>query len=201
MDSNEYLFSEAVVTLLKGIVNQASDTRIWNTILEQNVYIESYVSKIGLRLIIQREDGYAYLKQNNGEEDGKSIPRLINRRQLKYLTSLILALLRKEMMELNKNSDLGRYVISKESIIERMGPYLKYTNDEVKQRKEIESEINAIEKMGFIRLLKNSNDEYEILPVLRGFVDAQWLQEIDEKLEEYANYAKGATNTGDIADE
>lgn len=201
MDSNEYRFSEAVVALLKGIVNEASDTRIWNTIMEQQVYIESYVSKIGLRLMIQSQDGYAYLKQNDDEENDKSIPRLITRRQLKYLTSLILVLLRKELIELNKNSDLGRYVISKESIIEKVRPYLKDTNDEAKQRKEIEAEINAVEKMGFIRLLKNSNDEYEIIPLLRGFVDAQWLQEFDEKLKAYVNYAKGDSTTGEIADE
>lgn len=201
MDSNEYRFSEAVVALLKGIVNEASDTRIWNTIMEQQVYIESYVSKIGLRLMIQSQDGYAYLKQNDDGENDKSIPRLITRRQLKYLTSLILVLLRKELIELNKNSDLGRYVISKESIIEKVRPYLKDTNDEAKQRKEIETEINAVEKMGFIRLLKNSNDEYEIIPLLRGFVDAQWLQEFDEKLKAYVSYAKGDSTTGEIADE
>lgn len=201
MDSNEYRFSEAVVALLKGIVNEASDTRIWNTIMEQQVYIESYVSKIGLRLMIQSQDGYAYLKQNDDGENDKSIPRLITRRQLKYLTSLILVLLRKELIELNKNSDLGRYVISKESIIEKVRPYLKDTNDEAKQRKEIETEINAVEKMGFIRLLKNSNDEYEIIPLLRGFVDAQWLQEFDENLKAYVSYAKGDSTTGEIADE
>lgn len=201
MNSKEYEFSEAVVALLKGIVNESTDTRIWNTILEQQVYIEDYVSKIGLRLMIHNQDGYAYLKQNDYGEDEKSIPRLVTKRQLKYLTSLILVLLRKELIELNKSSDLGRYVISKASIIEKIRPYLKDTNDEAKQRKEIETEIHAIEKMGFIRLLKNANEEYEIIPLLRGFVDAQWLQDFDEKLKAYVDYAKGDSKTGEFADE
>lgn len=201
MNSNEYRFSEAVVTLLKGIVNEATDTRMWNTILDQQVYIENYVSKIGLKLMIHKQDGYAYLKQNDYTDDEKSIPRLVTRRQLKYLTSLILVLLRKELMDLNKNIDSGRYIISKSSIIEKVRPYLKGTNDEAKQRKEIETEINAIEKMGFIRLLKNSNDEYEISSLLRGFVDAQWLQDLDEKLKGYRDYVKGNSKTGEFVDE
>lgn len=200
MNSGEYEFSEAVIALLKGIVNEA-DTRIWNTILEQQVYIEDYVSKIGLRLMIHSQDGYAYLKQNDYVDDEKALPRLVTKRQLKYLTSLILVLLRKEVIELSKNSDLGRYVISKASIIEKVRPYLKDTNDEAKQRKEIETEINAIEKMGFIRMLKNSNDEYEIIPLLRGFVDAQWLQDFDEKLKAYVDYVKGDSNKGETTDD
>ena len=201
MDLNEYAFSEALIALLKGIVNEASDVRIWNTILEQQVYIEDYVSKIGLQLIISTQDGYAYLKQIDYGEEQKPLPRLMTKRQLKYLTSLILVLLRKELIEMNKNSELGRYVISKTSIIEKVLPYLKDTNDEAKQRKEIETEINAIEKMGFIRLIKNSNDDYEIIPLLRTFIDAQWLQDFDEKLKAYIDYAKGDSETGEIADE
>ena len=201
MDLNEYAFSEALIALLKGIVNEASDVRIWNTILEQQVYIEDYVSKIGLQLIISNQDGYAYLTQIDYREEQKPLPRLVTKRQLKYLTSLILVLLRKELIEMNKNSDLGRYVISKTSIIEKVLPYLKDTNDEAKQQKEIETEINAIEKMGFIRLIKNSNDDYEIIPLLRTFIDAQWLQDFDEKLKTYIDYAKGDSETGEIADE
>lgn len=201
MDLNEYAFSEALIALLKGIVNEASDVRIWNTILEQQVYIEDYVSKIGLQLIISNQDGYAYLTQIDYREEQKPLPRLITKRQLKYLTSLILVLLRKELIEMNKNSELGRYVISKTSIIEKVLPYLKDTNDEAKQRKEIETEINAIEKMGFIRLIKNSNDDYEIIPLLRTFIEAQWLQDFDEKLKTYIDYAKGDSETGEIADE
>ena len=201
MDINEYAFSEAVIALLKGVVNEASDVRIWNTILEQQVYIEDYFSKIGLQLIISNQDGYAYLTQIDYREEQKPLPRLITKRQLKYLTSLILVLLRKELIEMNKNSDLGRYVISKTSIIEKVLPYLKNTNDEAKQRKEIEAEINAIEKMGFIRLIKNSNDDYEIIPLLRTFIEAQWLQDFDEKLKTYIDYAKGDSETGEIADE
>lgn len=201
MDLNEYAFSEALIALLKGIVNEASDVRIWNTILEQQVYIEDYFSKIGLQLIISNQDGYAYLTQIDYREEQKPLPRLITKRQLKYLTSLILVLLRKELIEMNKNSDLGRYVISKTSIIEKVLPYLKDTNDEAKQRKEIETEINAIEKMGFIRLIKNSNDDYEIISLLRTFIEAQWLQDFDEKLKTYIDYAKGDSETGEIADE
>ena len=201
MDLNEYAFSEALIALLKGIVNEASDVRIWNTILEQQVYIEDYVSKIGLQLIISNQDGYAYLTKIDYREEQKPLPILITNRQLKYLTSLTLVLLRKELIEMNKHSDLGRYVISKTSIIEKVLPYLKDTNDEAKQRKEIETEINAIEKMGFIRLIKNSNDDYEIIPLLRTFIDAQWLQDFDEKLKAYIDYAKGDSETGEIADE
>lgn len=196
MNTDEYAFSEALIALLKGVVSEAADTKIWNTLMEQQVYIEDYVSKIGLQLIIHRQDGYAHLKQIEYESEEKALPRLISKRQLKFLTSLILVLLRKELIELNKNTDLGRYTISKAAIIEKVRPYMKDTNDEAKQKKEIEAEIGSIEKMGFLRLLKHSNDDYEIIPLIRGFVDAQWLEDFDKKLNEYREYAKGESTDG-----
>lgn len=60
-----------------------------------------------------------------------------------------------------------------------------------RNKKEIEQEIKRVEELGFIRALKNSEEQFEILPLIRGFVDAQWLENFDEKLEEYANYGLG----------
>ncbi len=197
MEKSDYEFSVAVVALLKGIVSEATHSKIWNTILENQIYIEEYVSRIGLRLIIQHQDGYAYLKQREYEDDEMEIPRLVSRRQLKYLTSLILVLLRKELIELNKGEISERNIISKAEIIEKVKPYLKDTNDEAKQKKEIETEIKRIEDIGFIRLLKNSSDRYEILPLVRGFVDAQWLENFDYKLMEYMDYGRGIKKAGE----
>ncbi|AYZ74416.1 DUF4194 domain-containing protein [Fusobacterium necrophorum] len=191
MDKNIYEFSVAVVTLLKGVVNESTQTKIWNTIIENQIQIEDYISKMGLTLMVQTQDGYAYVKQREYKDDEMEIPRLISRRQLKYNTSLLLVLLRKEYAESNKEESIGRSIFSKKQILEKMRTFLKDTNDEAKQKKEIEQEIKRVEELGFIRALKNSEEQFEILPLIRGFVDAQWLENFDEKLEEYANYGLG----------
>lgn len=197
MDKSNLSFSTLLVALLKGFVNEATQPKIWNNILENQMEIEDYISKIGLTLVIQGQDGYAYLMQRKYDNEEEEIPRLVSKRQLSFGISLMLVLLRKELMEINKSNSEERFIISKQEIEEKIHPYLKDSTDEIKLKREIESNIKKIEEMGFIRCLKDSNTQYEILPIIRGFVDAQWLEDFDGKLQEYMNYYPITPQQGD----
>ena len=200
MEKNAILLSSALVALLKGVVSESKQLKIWNTIIDKQIQISDYFSQIGLNLIVQSQDGYAYLKQKDYEDDEDVIPRIIPRRQLNFMTSLLLVILRKEIIELGKINSDEKYVISQQDIILKIKDFLNDTTDEAKQRREIESTIKKIEEMGFIRTLDNSNMQYEILPLIRSFVDAQWLGDFNTKLDEYNSYIneKGGENNESI---
>ena len=200
MEKNAILLSSALVALLKGVVSESKQLKIWNTIFDKQIQISDYFSQIGLNLIVQSQDGYAYLKQKDYEDDEDAIPRIIPRRQLNFMTSLLLVILRKEIIELGKINSDEKYVISQQDIILKIKDFLNDTTDEAKQRREIESTIKKIEEMGFIRMLDNSNMQYEILPLIRSFVDAQWLGDFNTKLDEYNSYIneKGGENNESI---
>lgn len=70
-------------------------------------------------------------------------------------------------------------------------PYLKDTSNEARQLKEMESNLNRIKDMGFIRVLDGADGNYEVLRILRSFVDAQWLGQMEERLQAYHAYAQG----------
>lgn len=197
MDKNKLSFSTSLVGLLKGFVNETIQPKLWNNILENQMEIEDYVSKIGLTLVIQGQDGYAYLMQRKYDNEEEEIPRLISKRQLSFGISLMLVLLRKELIEINKSNSDERFIISKQEIEEKVRPYLKDSTDEIKLKREIESNIKKIDEMGFIRRLKDSNTQYEILPIVRGFVDAQWLEDFDGRLQEYMDYYSISPQQGD----
>ena len=180
--------SHVLVALLKGVVSKAVHPKLWPTLLDSRLALEEYLSKIGLTLIIQEQDGCAYLKQKSYENEGEEIPRLIPRRQLPFLTSLLLVLFREEMVEQSKGDMNGRFICGKEAIIEKTLPYLKESSDNVKQRREVESSLKKIEEMGFIHSLNSADSDYEILPLVRGFVDAQWLDDFDNKLQAYKSH-------------
>lgn len=188
MEDDDLLFSSAVVALFKGVVYETGKDKIWTTIKDKQAIIEDYVSKIGLTLVIHSEDGYAYLKQRTYENEEKAIPRLIAKRQMNFTTSLVLVILRKEMIEIHKRGNDERFIMSRALLIDKMLPYLKETTDEVKQKKEIEATLNKIAEMGFIRFLDNKDKDFEILLTVRGFVNAQLLKDIDAKLKEYMDY-------------
>lgn len=192
MDTNEYKYSQALVNLFKGVVSSEQTPNVWETINDEQLKIEEYVGSVGLTLVIQKQDGYAYLKQRTYENEEKAMPRLVAKRQLGFTTSLLLALLRKEFAELNRLDSSELLVLSEDEMFEKLKPYLKDTTDEVKERNRVNRAIKQIEEMGFLRTIKNDKSRFEVLALVRGFVDVQWLEELDEKLQEYANYEKSS---------
>lgn len=186
MDEKSMAFSGTLVALFKGVISRDAHTKHWNTVLAQQAQIDDYVSKIGLVLVVDTSDGYAYLKQQTQIDDHLDIPRLIPRYPLSYSVSVILVLLRKQLLEFDSGNSAERLILSKQELVDLLRPYLRDTSNEVKQLREIEANLTKIKDMGFIRMLEDAEgNRFEVLRILRSFVDAQWLGEVDKHLQEY----------------
>ena len=187
--NEEMQFSRALVALFKNVVFKENDSTVWQTIIEQRYKMEDYVSKIGLTLIIDEMDGYAYLKQRIYSEGEHAVPRLIPRFPLSYPVSLLLVLLRKRLLEFDTKTGDQRLIMSRMQIAEHMRLFLKDTTNEAKLVTDIDKYIDRVEKMGFLRRLRNNDDSFEVQRILRSFINAEWLQNINENLAVYQAYA------------
>lgn len=188
---DDLAFSRTMVALFKNAVYKEIDPEHWEIITSQKNKIEDYVCKIGLTLIVDEMDGYGYLKQRLYGEGDEEIPRLIPRHALSYPDSLLLVLLRKKLLEFDSTTGDQRLIITKEQIIELMSLFLKDTTNEAKLVGDIEKYIEHIEKMGFLRRLRGSEDSFEVQRILRSFVNAEWLNHFNERLDLYRCYANG----------
>lgn len=196
---NDLAFSRALVALFKNAVFKELNREIWEVIILQKVKIDDYMSKIGLILVVDEMDGYAYLQQRSYEDSEEEIPRLIPRHALSYPVSLLLVLLRKLLLEFDSTTGDQRLIVTKQQIFENMKLFLRDTTNEAKVMADIDKCIDRIENMGFLRRLRGSEDRYEVQRILRSFVNAQWLDHFDERLEEYRRYAAGEdTQEGEL---
>lgn len=184
-DDKNIAFSNALVHLLKGVVIREIHAKQWQTILLQQNKIEDYISNIGLILIVNEVDGCAFLKQKDFGGGEEEIPKLIKRHPLRYMDSLLLVILRKQMLDFDSRGGDGQLVISKQEIIDKLRLYLSDTSDEAKQSDSIEKCITRIKDMGFLRKLRDSEENYEVMRIIRSFIDAEWLNQFDKKLSEY----------------
>lgn len=87
--------SSVIVNLLKGIIYRDDDQELWRYLLRDQAMVADYTTVIGLDLIIDEAEGFAYLRSREENDDNHPIPRLVTRRQLSYRVSLLLALLEK----------------------------------------------------------------------------------------------------------
>lgn len=191
--SDDLAFSRALVALFKNVIFKESDPEHWKVILDQKYKLEDYVSKIGLTLAVDETDGYGYLKQRSYGEGEEEIPRLIPRHALSYAVSLLLVLLRKKLLEFDSTTGDQRLILTRQQIAEQLRLFLKDTTNEAKMVTDIDKHIERIEKMGFLRRLRGNGDSFEVQRVLRGFVNAEWLQNVNKQLDLYRAYADGET--------
>lgn len=176
----------AIIYLLKGVFYKEDNPNAFLE-LETNSYgaIKEYLETIGLDVIVDSNEGYAYIKNKVYEEDEETLPKLIQSRELSYKVSLLCVLLRKNIAQFEMQNENEKPIITKEDIINQMLLFLDIKFNEVKIKKEIESSINKVQELGFLKKLKTKDEVYEIKPTIKSFVNIEFLEEMDKKLDEY----------------
>ena len=181
MEKGDILFSTALIQLLQGVVVKGSHPEIWNTLTTQRYRIGEYMEKIGLSLEIDTEGGYAFLKQQDSEE----LPHLVRKQPLTFKMSLFLALLRNEINEFDGANGDSMLVVKEEEIVQKMKPYFPETSDEVKFINSIKTCFSKAMDMKIVMPVKDNELAFEVQPILRRFVDAEWLSEFNKELQRY----------------
>ncbi|WP_297397247.1 DUF4194 domain-containing protein [Acidiferrobacter sp.] len=195
--------SAVVIPLLKGVIYEDGEPRLWDALLRLRARVGEYVGVLGLELVIDEAEGYAFLRSRPTEDD--TLPRLVTRRALPFAVSLLLALLRKRLAEFDATGSDTRLVLTRDEIVELVRVFVPETANEVRRIDQIETHINRIADLGFVRRLKPAGSAsgpatYEVRRILKAFVDAQWLADFADRLKAYKDQLAPSTETtGDDA--
>ena len=116
----------------------------------------------------------------------------VARRPLSFPVSLLLALLRKKLAEFDAGGEATRLIMSRDEIVELLRVFLPDSSNEAKLIDQVDTQLNKIVELGFLRRLKsnaavNAGNPaiFEVRRILKAFVDAQWLAEFDARLASY----------------
>ena len=181
----------AIVLLLKGLFYKADNEKAWNELIENSFKtIKDYFQVMGLDVVIDENEGYSYLVNMAVDEEQESVPKLIKSRELSYKVSLVSVLLRKKIADFDMQNEDTKAIVSSQDIVDEVLLFLPLKTNEVKIIKEIHSAIKKVEDLGFLRKLKNQDGVYEIKRAIKAFVDAQWLNDFSNRLQEYKKVSK-----------
>ena len=177
-----------LVALLKGVVYADPTPEIWRDLLGLQATARDHLKLLGLELVVDEAEGYAYLRQietdtGAGEE---SAPRLIPKRPLSYPVSLLLVLLRKRLALHDAQGGSTRLVLTREQIVEMMRTFLPAAPNEARLVDQIERNIGRVEELGFLRRLKEDEATYEVRRIVRAFVNAERLADLEVLYREHA---------------
>lgn len=184
--------SLVVTHLMKGVVYADTHEKVWRQLLQLQAQVRDYVAVIGLTVIIDEAEGYAFLRATEpAEDEERSIPRLIPRRALSFHVSLLLALLRKKLAEFDAAGTDSKLILTREQIVELLRTFLPESTNEARLVDQIDGYLTKVVELGFLRRIKGAESTFEVRRILKAFVDGQWLAEFDQRLAEYAAQLTG----------
>ncbi len=190
--------SYVVIPLMKGAVYRDTHDRAWKHLLELQPRVRDYVGTMGLQVVIDEAEGYAFLRQQPADPDeANPLPRLIPRHALSFHVSLLLALLRKKLAEFDAQGGDTRLIFTRAQITEMIRVFLPATSNEARLMDKIDEHIGKVERLGFLRPVKNAEQSFEVRRILKAFIDGQWLADFDERLAEYSGLLTGDTTGED----
>lgn len=177
-----------ITHLMKGVVYRDTHDPVWQHLVQLVPQVTDYVSVMALVVVVDESEGYAFLrsKPDEPEDDSPPIPRLIARHALSFHTSLMLALLRKKLAELDATDDGFRLIVGRDQIVDMMLMFMATSTNEARIVDTVERTIGKVVDLGFLRRLPKQDDQFEVRRVLKAFVDGQWLSEFDARLADYA---------------
>lgn len=185
--------SVVVTQLMKGVLYRDVHESQWSQLLRLQPQVRDYVGVIGLTVVVDEAEGYAYLRSRPDldDDDGPAVPRLVPRRSLSFHVSLLLALLRKKLIEFDATASDTKLVLTREQIVEMVRVFMPEGSNEARLVDQIDSYISKVVDLGFLRRIKDADGHFEVRRILKAFVDGQWLAEFDQRLAEYAVQLRG----------
>lgn len=201
--------SRVLVLLLKGVVYRDTDVSRWAHLVSMQSRARDYLSVLALDLVIDEAEGYAFVKSRGDDADDASaddseptVPRLVVRRPLSFAVSLLLALLRRKLAEFDARGGDSRLVLNREEIVDLLRVFLPERADEAKLFSQIDGHISKVVELGFLKRLSPNSagpPTFEVRRIIKAFVDAQWLSDFDQRLQQYRESLErdlGGTGSG-----
>lgn len=186
----QYDLTAIVVPLLKSVMYRDDDSALWGALLKLRPRVSDYVAVLALDLVLDEAEGYAFLRSRaSDDEDSPKLPRLVRRQPLSFQVSLLLALLRKKLAEFDASGGDTRLILSREQVVELIRVFLPAGSNESRLMDQVETHLNKVVELGFVRRLKaagvGQEPMFEVRRILKAFVDAQWLADFDQRLAAY----------------
>ncbi len=185
-----------IVRLLQGPVYQ-EDLDLWGKLGAEWERIRDHFMQMGLEVARDDAAGYAFVRHREDIEDddpddgwGDSVeaplPRLLRRTRLTYHQTILLVLLREELMRFEQNQEEGSHLYrTTQELRDLMSAYYPELHDEKKVHRQISGLISKFEDWGLLRRVRDKDGGlYRVERIIKAKLPPEKLAEVREKLKQ-----------------
>lgn len=180
-------FTPVLIKLFKGPIEYI-EKNTWEKLMLFKNELQAFLIPLGLMLVIDEEDGYAYLKHKNDDSEELDVS-WIQRRALTYEESVMLILLREMMAEFETGEATVRELVKKRREIKEYAElFFKENPSRVKFVKEIDKLIERVEEYGFLDKVDDNDvpdeERFRICKIIKARINAEVLDDFHRQLQQ-----------------
>lgn len=208
-----------VVFLLKNYIDREDNKLLFESLIRQEREVEEFCRRLFLRLVVDQDAGYAYVRSLSDEElpsdAGQRPPQLLSKRPLAFYDSFLLILLRQRLLEFDMSGQFGRLVLERSEIISLVKTFVHNVTNTKRIDDNVNKAIDNLCSLGLLSKIRSGAssrkdnkelDRIEIKRIISVIVTPEILKQADELLESYVKHikeggrAKNSMNTDEALD-
>ncbi len=163
------------------------DGPLWELTVREQDEIAAYFRQIGLELVVDEAEGFAFLRQLEPRADER-VPRLVQRRKLSYDATLLLVCLRDELDRLDvQTADQTVLRRTRRELHGLAGAFSRESNNQPRDLKAVDAAIEQLRSLGFLKAVGiDAPDTFEVRRIVKARFGAGELEAVKERLRQYA---------------
>ena len=186
-----------VYLMRQGVILAAENLKLFDLLCRYEAEIRRHLAEDYIQLVLDAKQGVAYiinLKSIQDEQEDENqhlddFPVLIRKRTLTVYDTLILLVLRKYYQE-RETAGEHKIIIDVERIQSSLIPFIPLTNHDSKDRKKLNAALEKFIEKKVLTGLRGEEGRYEITPIIRYVVNAEFLQSLLSEYQQLAAKAK-----------
>lgn len=186
-------WSVVAIKLLHGVI-YSDETKIWDLLLQHRSALESFFGRLGISVVADEADGYAYLRQWDADEypEGQEqLPRLIRKAPLGHAQTILCVILRDELRRFeDEEVHNERCVVETQVLLEQWQAFFPVGSDEVRRKRDLAVALSKIEELGFVSKVNAEPEAWEIRRALKARLPVGELEKLRDQLVLLASQTK-----------
>ena len=194
-----------MVFLLKNYIDREDDKQLFESLVRQEREVEEFCRRLFLRLVVDHESGYAYVRSLTEEElpqnAGQRPPQLLTKRALPFYDSMVLILLRQRLLEFELSGQFGRLVLERSEILTMVKTFVHNVNNDKRLDDNLNKAIDNLCNLGLLGKNKSAAasstkkadhnmERIEVKRIISVIVTPEILKQADEILASYVKHIK-----------
>lgn len=199
--SNRPDWQYLAVYLLQGPIFDHEEER-WHRVQTARADLDGYFRQIGLRVVLDPLEGYAFLERVPEDEAG-DLPRIIRRRQLSLGATIYGFFLRQELdRTLKDDPETHRVKLTLRQARDLVAEFFPASNNETADRQTALRHLGDLADLGFVRKVADSGEDhvFELTRLLRAKFNPGAVDVVIARIRNHINRRNGNDRNGNVTE-